>query len=187
MPKSLQQMMKDDADAVALPTKEELGDLEVLANKQLKIEQKIVEVEAYLKTLGENLQSIQVVTIPAMFDQLGIIDFTLKNGKNIEIKESIRASIRADFKREAVLWLDDNSLGGIVKHDFRIKLARGEGEHTTTLVKMCDELDLDYDDAESVHAGTLKATIKEQRTKGVQFPEEYFSIFDDRKAVIKLK
>jgi len=183
---TLQDEMLKDA-STGMPSKEELTELEQLTKEQLHLEALLKDQEKMVNETKKRLDEVRGVAIPAVLDQAGIKKFTLSNGSSVELKETVFASIRAAEINRAMDWLCKNKLGGIIKSQITIKLAPGQTELGDEAMAACEELGLSPESKLSVHPQTLKATVKEQQAKGVQFPDEYFSIYPDRKAVIKQK
>lgn len=181
----LQKMFEQDSVSINAPTTGEMKDLQELVDAQTMLEEQIKKVEEYLAEVKEKLLGIQTVAIPNLMDEIGIKEFKLNNGKKVTVREDVRASIRKDFVSDAVRWLDEHGLGGIVKDEVKANFARGELERVRELLAFCAENNIAADEKLSVHPQTLKATVKEQMAKGVEFPEAFFSIFPDRKSIIK--
>ena len=66
-----------------------------------------------------------------------------------------------------------------------LSLRKGEYEKAGKILQLAEREGLSANESLSIHAGTLKSLIKEQMAQGVSFPEEYFSIFSKRTAVIE--
>jgi hypothetical protein len=179
------EFMKDSA--VTEVSTNELQDISALAQQQLEWEQKITQMEVDLSHAKDALRQIQEFLLPEAMAAVGISKFTLATGGNITIKDDVFASIRKDFMNQAVGWLDSNGLGGIVKDKVEVDFGRGELDNVSELLVFCKSNGLNASEKLSVHPQTLKATVKEQLAKGVEFPEEFFSVGPIKKAVIKLK
>lgn len=177
----------DFTEELTIPTEIELADLIVLAERQLFLEGRVKEVEDLLAETKEQLRLVQEVYIPDTMSQVGMCEFKLANGYKLTIKEDVFASIRKDFVGSAVEWLDANGLGGIVKDEIKVNFGRGDAEYGKKLMEYCVKNGYNAEEKLTVHPMTLKATVKEQLSKGIEFPEEFFSIGPVRKAVIKTK
>lgn len=183
----LEKMFQEDAEAVQMPSTEELQDIEALTAKQLHLERELKACEEYAKRVSEALKQVQEVAIPNLMATIGLKEFKLKNGMKVTIKEDVYASIRKDFTNQAVAWLDEHNLGDVVKDEVKVNFGRGEKELAKALMEFCEEQGFTADEKLSVHPMTLKAMVKEQMAQGVEFPEEFFSIAPINKSVIKLK
>jgi hypothetical protein len=170
-----------------LPTSVELTELSDLAERQLYYERHICEIEEKLSETKELLRLVSEVYIPETMATIGMSEFKMSNGCKITIKNDVYASIRKDFVAQAINWLDNNGLGDIVKDKVAVDFGRGESDSAKELIKFCEEHGFRASENMSVHPQTLKATVKEQMSRGIEFPEEFFSISPVTKSVIKTK
>lgn len=184
----LAQMMSEDAKKVDVKISDaNLQTISTLASQQLEWEANISQLTVDLGHATDALRQIQEYLLPEAMVSVGMSEFKLANGSKITIKDDIFASIRKDYTESAVSWLDSNGLGDIVKDKININFGRGESEEARKVIEFCKANGYDAGETLSVHPQTLKATIKEQMSRGVQFPEEFFSIAPVRKAIIKAK
>jgi hypothetical protein len=170
-----------------LPTTDELSDIAALAARQLELLASIDKMQTALTEEIENLRQVQEVALPAAMATVGMSKFTLTSGESISIKETMQASIYVDKIEAAVKWLDTIGCGGVVKDEVKCSLGRGETSKAKELLDLARILGVAATEKLSVHPSTLKALIKEQRARGVQFPDDLFSIMDKKQAVIKTK
>ena len=174
-------------EGLPAPTNTELEEVSNLAEKQLYLEQEIETIELNLSDVKDKLRMIQENLLPEAMLACGMEEFKMENGLKIKIKSDIHSSIRKDFVIDAMRWLDEHELGGIIKSQVDVAFARGEAVKSHQLVEYCKAAGFNVSEKESVHPSTLKATVKEQMARGVEFPDEFFSIYSSRKAEIKLK
>lgn len=182
----LMKMFMNDTEVTEI-NNGELNEISELANDQLELEKRVAMLEGHLSDAKEELRNIQEYLLPEAMGAVGMAEFKLANGYKITVKEDVYASIRKDYVDNAVAWLDANGLGGIVKDQVAVDFARGEFSDVTELLEFCRNNGLQASEKLSVHPMTLKATVKEMRAKGMQFPEEFFSVGPVRKSVIKTK
>lgn len=184
----LAQMMSKDAESADVKISDTaIQIISSLALQQLDWESKITQLTVDLEHAQDALRQIQEYLLPETMVSAGMSEFKLVNGSKITIKNDVYASIRKDFIDDAVKWLDENGLGDIVKDKININFGRGESEEARKVIEFCKANGYDAGETLSVHPQTLKATIKEQMSRGVQFPEEFFSIAPVKKAIIKAK
>ena len=187
MTTEMEKFLADELALPAAPTTEELTDLNRLVDKQLALTRVIDEINGKLTEAKEMLRHVQEELIPQTMDTIGVKKFVLSNGLTVSIKEDVYASIRADFTTYAMDWLEAHNLGGIIKDEIKVAFAKGDTTKAAKVMAFCREQGFSADEKMSVHPMTLKATVKEQLAKGVEFPEEFFSIGPVRKAVIAIK
>lgn len=185
--KDLEKMFSEDAGQEEEASIENLGQLSKLAKTQLMMEAEVRVIEQELANANERLKNVREVDIPNLMAEMGIKSFTLDTGAKITIKQDIFASIRKENVDQALAFVDSIGLGGIIKDDVAVKFGKGDSEKAKQLTDFCKEQQFNFTEKLHIHPQTLKATIKEQMEKGVQFPEEYFSIHPFNKSVIKTK
>lgn len=178
-------MSKFMNDNVDMPKDNELDEISKLAKEQLSWEEKIIQLETDLDHAKESLKQIQEFLLPEAMMNVGMMEFKMANGSKITIKDDVYASIRKDFINQAVGWLNSVGLGDIVKDQVSVDFGRGESAQE--LIEFCKKHKLSASEKLSVHPSTLKATVKEMLAKGVEFPDEFFSIAPVKKAIIKSK
>jgi hypothetical protein len=181
----LQEFIRDGADVTA--TDSELAAISTLASKQLELELEVENLEKKLDIAKEELKRVQEFLLPEAMASVGMSEFRLTNGNKITIRDDIYASIRADHVDQAMMWLTDKGLGGIIKDEVKVNFGRGESEKAAKLLELCKAHGFQASEKLAVHPQTLKATVKEQMARGIAFPEEFFSIAPIRKAVIKIR
>lgn len=117
---------------------------------------------------------------------VGMDKFALSNGFVIALEDDLNVAVKADeeLKEKAFAWLNEKGLGDIIKNEVKALFGRGEDAKATELREYCLEHGLITESKKSINAQTLKATVKEQKAKGVLFPEEFFNIHDEKKAVV---
>lgn len=174
-------------DTVSEPTNNEMAEISSLAERQLNLEVDVKNLEELLNVKKEELKHIQEVLLPEAMASVGMSEFKLGNGTKITIKDDVYASIRAEYILKAVSWLDSMGLGDIVKDDVTVKFGRGDSEKAKDIVSYAQAQGYNVNEKLYVHPQTLKATVKEQLARGVQFPDEFFSINPVKKSVIKTK
>lgn len=184
--KSLMEQFMADAE-VEIPNDIELNEIVKLASDQRNWENRIATLEEQLETAKESLRQVQEYLLPEAMTNMGLSEFKMVDGSKITIRDDVYASIRKDKLAEAVEWLGSIGLGDIVKDKVDVAFGRGQANDAEQLLSYCRQMGFNASETLSVHPQTLKATVKEQMARGVEFPEEYFSTGPLRKAIIKSK
>lgn len=174
-------------DTKVEPTNDELIEISQLANQQLDLQHRVYVYEELLDTLKNELKDIQEKLLPEAMAAVGMSEFKLADGSKITIKEDVYASIRADKISNAVTWLDSMGLGDIVKDDVTVKFGRGDSDKAKDIVEYAQTQGYNVSEKLSVHPQTLKAIVKEQLARGIEFPDEFFSVNAVKKSIIKFK
>lgn len=157
-----------------------------LAQEMIEVESLIQDKEEELKELKDRLRRIAEVDLPELMDASELANFTLKDGRKVEMDRSIHASITEANRESAFAWLRESGHGGIIKRAVTMSFPKGESENADKLGAWLKKRYPDYDikDAESVHPQTLKAFVREMMEEGVELPDS-ISTFTRTVAVIK--
>lgn len=170
-----------------IPSNAEVVEIAALAERQLEQQAEVEHLEAFLKTATAALRQTQEVDLPNAMHQAGVSEIKLPSGEEITIKEDVYASLPKDARGDdALQWLRDNGFGDVIKNEVRVAFGKGEEEQAAALVKECGVNGWNnVSSATTVHSGTLKALVREQLSKGADFPMELFGVIPVSKAVIK--
>lgn len=168
-------------------TDEALSKVSNLAEKQMKLENEISELEEELKRKGEEFRRVQEYELPDAMTEVGITEFKHKSGFKITIKPFYSGKITPDNLEACHTWLRENGHDGIIKHNLAIELGKGQDDIANDVKEFIKSLGLSYVDKEGVHHSTLNAFIKEQVENGTEFPLTLFNAFIGRKAKISFK
>lgn len=183
-----QSVLEDDysGDTTALDA-DKLNLLARLAQEGLDTQAQIADLEAKLKVANENLSRITERAIPTIMDEIGMSDFRLTNGRRITVTDKVRASIPVARKLEAVAWLDEHDLSGMIKRTITISFNRDEEKWANRV-----EADLRKRKAElrlnkeyKVEPPTLTAWATRTLKEGGEIDPELFGIFVQRRAKIE--
>jgi hypothetical protein len=193
IPKKVQQnnlagMMASDAEeaSTAMPSADKLKDLTSIIKKMQTLEDQIEKTSAILAEHTKAYQILQQQTVPDIFDEIGISNFTLADGTKVSVSRVYVASISEDRKPAAFEWLRENGHEAIIKHDLTVKLKKGEEEAYKDIKQDLGLFGVDFSDKEYVHPQTLKAFVGEQMNKeGSTLPQETFGVFPIRIAKVK--
>ena len=157
----------------------QLADECVLAEAAIAIkEQELQDAKNIHKDIVEN-------RIPAVTDGLDG-KFDLGDGRQIEIKENIRASIAGAKKVPAIQWLDANDYGHIVERQIIFEFGKDSQDQIDEFKKRIEKFadSLVMKEKLNVHNATLVAFIKEQLGEGAKIPTDTFGIFRQRTAKV---
>jgi hypothetical protein len=160
------------AETIAELTRE----LELLQSDKVQIEQRLKEID-------ENIKQLTEIIIPDKMFEFNLSSLKLKNGKVLEIKEEIFATILKEKYLDGLSWLKSNGFEDLIKSEIKVNV----GKNNTLLNKISTYLineGVSFDSKEAVHPQTLKAFVKEQLKHGTEFPDS-FSIAEKRIAKLK--
>lgn len=180
-------MIDTDDDMTGSAKPEDLKAISAIAVQAKAIAGEILAMEEALKSKKAELEGIETKRLPDAMAAVGMKEFMLTDGSKITIKKDYHASIPKARKIEAHTWLRDNEFGALVKNELTIEFGKGQDEEAADAYAT---LKAEYPDqpvtlAESVHASTLKALVKEQFESGSPLPEDLFGIHIIDRAIIK--
>lgn len=116
-------------------------------------------------------------------------DFLMDDGRKLQIKEVVSASISGGKRLPAIKWLDDNGYGSIVKHQVVFHFDRNRNELYQDFMEhiqsFIDKDRLVMTEEHNVHAQTLMAWVREKLKEGIELPRELLGIFVKHVAKIK--
>lgn len=166
---------------------EELKAISGLAVKAKSVAAEILSIEENLKTKKAELEEIETKRLPDAMQAVGLKEFVLVDGSKITVKPEYHASIPKVRKIEAYAYLREHEFGALIKNELSIEFGKGADEDAALAY---EQLKAQYPDipvqlAESVHAQTLKALVKEQFESGSPLPEDLFGIHIITRAIIK--
>ena len=182
----LDKLFEEDGAKPKTASLASLDELSQMATRQLDLMAQVAKAEQALSALKNDLREVQEVAIPNIMAEIGMKSFVLDNGAKLTIKQDIFASIRSDFVPQALAYVEEQGLGGIIKDDVSVKFGKGEQDKSKELAEFCRERGFNFSEKLHIHSQTLKATIKGEMEKSKQWPDEFFSITPFNKAIIKL-
>lgn len=160
-------------------------EITLLAETQLKLQEKVEKLEEDLKKAKENLREYSEKLLPEKMEELGFTEFTTSSGISVQVKEVIRASLSVENRPKGHRWLEENGFGGIIKSTVIVPYNRDEIQQANALV---EELKLRQRLAgleRKVEPMTLVAFIKEQLAQGKDIPLDIFGVLRQRVAKIE--
>jgi hypothetical protein len=176
-----------EADAISaevIPTDEKLKGIAGLVQKQLQLEEYLDKLNDHVKNTKKDLEHVQTRELPDAMMEIGLSEVAMASGEKVSIKAFVSASISEGRKQEAHTWLRDNNHGDLIKTITSVNTGR-DIELAEKAMKALQLAGFEPDCKENVHAGTLKAFIREQVEAGVSLPLELFGAFLGQKSTIK--
>lgn len=135
------------ASDVSVPNDEALGRVEKLARRQIELEDSVSSLGEKLKQAEKDLEQVSRVDIPDLLDEIGMLNFTLKDGAAIKVEDKLKASIpkgttpeTEEKARKAFAWLRDHNAGALIKTVISVVIPKG-GARDKVERKLLDLLD----------------------------------------------
>lgn len=152
-----------------------------------RAETEVADAEDKLKEAKRKRDRLALEDIPQLAEEAGLQDgsFTMRDGRRLELKRDVKASIPEKSREAAMRWLRENDFGGIIKTQVVANFDRGDNDRAKEIV---DRVAADHDDVqmkEVVHPSTLKSFVKERMASGDNFPWETFGAHPFMKAELK--
>jgi len=144
------------------------------------------DAEEHLKSLKEEKRRIEFEQIPMLMDEMGIERVDV-DGATVELKPFVQASIPVDRRDEAYNWLREHGHDSIIKNDIIVSFGRGEDNLAGDVMYELEQKGFHPEQKTHIHAGTLKAFVKEQVIKGNSIDLDLFGAFVARTATVKRK
>lgn len=157
-----------------------------LASQIISKDSEIEAAEIVLKELQEEKNRLETETLPAAMLSAGMEEFTLVGGIKVLLDEDMSISVPKKNLPAVCQWLRDNKHEDIIKNQVVVPVPKGLDSVVQKLEAGLKKLKLDYTREESVHSGTLKALLKEQRQKGININLKLFGAWEYRKAKVQL-
>lgn len=163
-----------------------LETLTTLANALVKADENTDAAEKSFKEAKEAARVLREEHIPSVFHELGIDEIKLESGAKFKITQDVCSTLSAATKPAAYDWLVENGHGGLVKTVVSSTFGKGEEEDAVKLSEELVRLGLDSNLKRDVHAGTMKAWLKEQLADGTPPPMDLFGARPVFKATVKI-
>lgn len=162
-----------------------LAQLTALCAQLRDAERELTAAEKQVKDREADIRRLTEEDIPALMTELGVEKIVLASGEQIKVALEVYAQIPKDSKEAAFAWLEENGHGGLIKTDVSVAFGREELPKAQALAVKLAEEGLEPMIERTVHAGTLKAFIKERLNAGATVPLELFGARPVNTAKIK--
>ena len=156
-----------------------------LAQKQLALENDIVDLEAKLKDLKKQHTQVSQVDLPEAMAETGLSEFTLKSGHEVSTKAFYACNIPKDRYSEAMAWFRENGHGDLIKNTVTVDFSRGEDVDASTFKQSIVNQGLSFADKTGIHPQTLRAFVREQCESGQDLPLDLLGVYVGQKTTIK--
>lgn len=169
----------EKADGGVLKTVSELA--RAIAAKEAQV----ADLDRQLKDAKKELLKLTDEDLPASMAEMGLASFTLDDGSQIDVKPTYGASILVDNRPKAYEWLRDHGYDDIIKNNVSVSFGRGEDDLANAFKAVAEKEGYVPQQDTSIHAGTLKAFVRERIEAGDEFPMELFGAYVGQRAFIK--
>lgn len=175
-----------ELDEIVGPTDEQLRNIAELAQRQIAAENSVSSASASLDEAKRNLRRINENLLPEAMTEVNLEQFRLRNGVEIDVKETIRASISAANVQAAHGWLKEHGHEAIIKKAIVVAFGPGQEKQTRAVVDFLTAMDLEFDSKSAINHNTLQAWVREQLREGNTVPDE-ISYYEQRISKVRVK
>lgn len=185
----------DFGEHAAKPSSDRLVELTDLVAEMELAEVALVDAQATLAQRVSRLQGIQEHELPELMLELKQPILHTSDGRKIEVKDIIRASLPAARRPLGHKWLIDSGNAGLVKRTVEVAFAAVEGEKAEALLhQMEEDFAGNARQVMKVESSTLTSFIKKQLAresdpeyKGESLPRDIFEIREFKHAKVSKK
>jgi len=162
-----------------------------MAEQLLQTQDRVKALADELAETKREMIRLEQEDLPELMREVGFTSFSMKDGRIIELADELSCGITDENRPAAMAWLDKNGFGGLIKTKLEVMFNREDREFAVKLAdRMADEAEreeiiIDREVVENVHAATLKKFIKEEMEKGNAVPFDLFSIHPYSKVKIR--
>lgn len=167
-------------------TQEALGEVQSLARILVDYDNDIEAAEEKLKALKENARRVREESLPNAMAEVGLDKVVLQSGEEIKVKRDVYVAIPSEQKPKAYAWLEANGHGALIKTEVAVAFGKEQREAALEFQRDCEQRGLEAEVAVTVHAGTLKAFLREQLENAKPVPLDLFGARPVSIATVKL-
>ena len=112
--------------------------LELVGEQVKQLDDLLEEQTAKLEELAELEEKIKAINekyLPDLFEEYGLADIRLKDGRKLVLNNKWRPSITQENMAEAYEWLKDHGHGDLIKNAINIKFKKEESKKALELLK----------------------------------------------------
>lgn len=164
-----------------------LNELRTAAQQYLDAELTVSKAEKALDTAKQIRDHLQQRVIPDLMDRAETSLWRSENGGvTIEVENQLFAQITEENSESAIAWLEANAVGDVVKREFKILFGKGDEKWARKFQADLRRRKRPLNSAvrRTVHALTLRKTLRELLEQGVAVPLTLFGAFHRKVAKV---
>lgn len=183
-------------------TPADLEKIAKMADRVAELDVLLGEEDDYIKTLKEEKNRIESISLPEAMMSCGMKEFKTHAGASVKIVDFVEVNLPAagaidkakgDDKveleerlKEGLKFIDEHGGSSIIKSVVLVDFERGQSKAKQTFFDALIEKGYAAISADTVHPQTLKAWVKEKISNGVPVPAEPFKLYCGSRAEVKL-
>jgi hypothetical protein len=148
-------------------------------------------VEGIAKKLSKTRHELETIKLVELFDDAGMAEMTLPDGtkvkKGLDVSGSLPKPGEKDSEEEAsaklarriaaLEWLNANGYGPLIKASVTAEWDKGDAAKADALVEaLRGDNSVKLKRTDDIHAGTLKAQVRDRIKKGLQTPLDLLGV-----------
>jgi hypothetical protein len=162
-----------------------LDDLNLAIDAMNKKSALLEIAEEEFNRLKKEVRQYKEEIIPQMMLSVGVKSLTTEDGKKVDIVDKYFANISKDRETLAYNWLDENGYD-ISKLELKINFSTDEADKAKVALNELRAKGFAPSLKRSIHAGTLKAFVKERIETGDEsFPKDVFGVHQIQEIKVK--
>lgn len=160
-----------------------------LTVKEMELaEAEVAAAEAELKAKKARLRGIVEHELPELMLELNQPILHTSDGRKVEIKDVVRATLPEANRPRGHAWLIENGHAGIVKRTVEVAFAAIEGEKAESLLhELEDDFGANARQVMKVEPSTLTAWAKKRLAAKEELPRDIFEIREFKHAKVSKK
>lgn len=171
MSASAEDLAQYEADAVQAPTSDNILSRITAKVRDLRDARADVTLrEEDLKAAQARVRLIEELDLPELMKEAGQEKLRTSDGYDVELIETLRASIPPASLAQALAWLVANGQSAIIKRDIRLQFGKDEEAKADAALSLILNEGYMPQDKQTVHPQTLAAVICEMMAAGVDVP-----------------
>lgn len=152
-------------------TPAKVKEITILAEKQIKLEDELADLTLKADLKAKELYKMKTMTLPLALQAARVTMLQLEgSGHIIEVANFVTGHIKEVNRAAAFAWLRKNKLDSIIKRTIDIAFGMGEDKKAAAIAKLLTSKRVPFESAESVHANTLRAFVRERLEEGKALP-----------------
>lgn len=159
-----------DAQTPAAEGENILAKITRVARELREARAEVTDAEAVLKAKQDRVRTLEEFTLPELMKEAGQEKLRTADGFDLELKDTLHASIPPANMVAAIAWLEQHNQAAIIKRAMTLKFGRDQNDDAQKALSVILEAGFTPEDKQSVHPQTLAAAIREMLAEGVEVP-----------------
>lgn len=152
--------------------KKALREIEVLAQRQISMEDELRGIMVTADDLNKRLFRLKTIDLPTAMKTAGTKGLVLTDGTKVDVKDMVVGNIKAENEVKAFAWFRKNGFGSLIKNMIKAAFGMGDDKKAAMLKKFLLTKKIPFEENEGVNRNTLCAFVRERLQAGKELPPE---------------